>query len=128
MFSKINRETAIAAALAMLLTPVAANYPQELKDRKLRQCDSSVKFADITDMGGFWGDDSEKFANDYINSNTDHSQWAQNLYRDLFPKEIHSNFDCMGPDALCSIGVSCGQYYIATSPHITIADFISRSR
>jgi hypothetical protein len=51
MFSIINRETAIAASLALLLTPVAANYPQELKDTKLRQCDSSIKFADITDMG-----------------------------------------------------------------------------
>jgi len=74
MFSEINRQTAIAASLALLLTPVAANYPQELKDTKLRQCDAAVKFDDITDKGSFWGSDVESFANDYINANTDHSQ------------------------------------------------------
>ena len=55
MFSKINRETAIAASFALLLTPVAANYPQGLKDTKLRQCDASVKFDDLTDKGSIWG-------------------------------------------------------------------------
>lgn len=129
MLSKINRATAITASLALLLTPVAANYPQELKDRKLRQCDASIKFADITDMGGFWGDDAEIFANDYINANGDHSQWAQNLYRDLFSNETPRDFDCMGPDAPCSISVTCSQYHlISHHNHIPITDFDSHSR
>jgi hypothetical protein len=117
MFSKINRETAIAAALALLLTPVAANYPQELKDTKLRQCDASVKLNDVADMGTFWGSDAEKFADDYIKAQNDHSQWAQNLYRDLFPKETASNFDCMGPDTKCFFVPKCGQYDILPLPH-----------
>jgi hypothetical protein len=118
MFSKINRETAIAASLALFLTPVVANYPQELKDKELRQCDPKVKFNEVADMGTFWGDDAEKFANDYINANTDHSQWAQNLYRDLFDREIASTFDCMGPDAPCTIDVKCGQYDTKPEPYL----------
>jgi hypothetical protein len=127
MFPKIDRRTAIAASLALLLTPVVANYPQELKDTKLRQCDAAVKFDDITDKGSFWGSDVENFANDYINANNDHSQWAQNLYRDLFPEETHSNLDCTGPEAPCFISPDCSQYSIFPY-HTTITDLIPRRR
>jgi hypothetical protein len=99
MFSKINRQTAIAA--------VAAIYPQELKDTTLRECVANTIYGDIADMGTFWGNDAEKFANDYINANTDHSQWAQRLYRDLFPEEIHGKLDCLGSGAGCDFDVKC---------------------
>jgi hypothetical protein len=60
-------------------------------------------------MGTFWGSDAEKFANDYINAQTDHSQWAQRLYRDLFPEANHGNLDCKGTQSNCFINVECSQ-------------------
>jgi hypothetical protein len=47
MFSQISRETAIAVSFALLLTPAAAVYPQELKDRKLQQCVANTIYGDI---------------------------------------------------------------------------------
>ena len=127
MFCRINRQTAIAASLALLLAPVAAVYPQELKDTNLRECVANTIYGDVQDMGTFWGSDAEKFANDYINANTDHSQWAQNLYRDLFPEETHSNFDCTGPTAPCTIAPDCSQYNILPNP-TSNTDLVLRSR
>jgi uncharacterized protein (DUF736 family) len=109
MFPQNNRHMATAASLALLLAPVAAVYPQELKDTKLRPCVANTIYSDIADMGTFWGNDAEKFADDYINANTDHSQWAQRLYRDLFPEENHSTMDCLGSGASCDFSVKCGQ-------------------
>jgi hypothetical protein len=109
MFFKINRQTAIAASLALLLAPVAAIYPQELKDTNLRECVANTIYGDVQDMGTFWGSDAEKFANDYINAQTDHSQWAQRLYRDLFPEANHGNLDCKGTQSNCFINVECSE-------------------
>jgi hypothetical protein len=109
MFCRINRQTAIAASLALLLAPVVAVYPQELKDTNLRECVANTIYGDVQDMGTFWGSDAEKFANDYINAQTDHSQWAQRLYRDLFPEANHGNLDCKGTQSNCFINVECSQ-------------------
>jgi hypothetical protein len=88
MFSKINRQTAIAASLALLLAPVAAIYPQELKDTDLRECVANTIYGDVQDMGTFW---------------------AQRLYRDLFPEANHGNLDCKGTQSNCFINVECSE-------------------
>ena len=51
----------------------------------------------------------EQFANDYINSNTDHTRWAQNLFRELLGDRDYSGFDCTTTGARCvTPGDVCG--------------------
>lgn len=115
MFDKTTIWAATAASLA-LLTSVSAELSPELQARKLPDCIPSTKFNDIQDKGKFWSESgAEQFADDYINSRTDHSQWAQNLYRDLFEDKVHSMFDCESPDASCVITAECSQYKPLTS-------------
>ncbi|KAJ0299162.1 hypothetical protein COL516b_009414 [Colletotrichum fioriniae] len=47
-------------------------------------------------MGTFWyNSGAEQWADEYINSQTDHSNSAQNLYRELFPKKVHIKYSCI---------------------------------
>lgn len=116
MFSQSNWLMATAATLALLST-ANATLSQELKDRKLPDCKSDTKFNEIEDKGTFWyNTGAEQFANDYINSNTDHTTWAQNLYRELVPSREHSDFDCRTPEANCRPDVSCGKCHIQLLP------------
>jgi hypothetical protein len=75
-------------------------------------------------MGTFWGNEGEKFADDYINANTDHSQWAQRLYRDMFPEKTASNFDCTRGKESCVIDLDCSQYDTLPNHH-PLTDLVS---
>jgi hypothetical protein len=45
-------------------------------------------FDQVEDKGKLWGDSkAEEFAEEYIIMNGDHTNWAQQLYRDLFGEE-----------------------------------------
>jgi hypothetical protein len=61
-----------------------ATLTQELRDRKLPDCSPHIVYSDIEDKGSFWSDTKAgQFTNDYINSNTEHTMWAQNLFREI---------------------------------------------
>lgn len=93
---------AAAAAVLPLFSIANAELTQELRDRKLPSCDADIKFNEIEDKGSFWYDSgAEQFADDYINSNTDHTKWAQHLFRELLPKEDYTQFDCETTGATC---------------------------
>jgi len=103
--------TAIAA-VAALLAVADATIPQELLDRKLPDCDSNG-FDGIQDKGTFWyNTGAEQFADDFISShaNSDHTNWAQELYHDLFPDTTKSDYDCTDPDSDCVYAKDCGMF------------------
>ena len=105
-----RRWLSVTAALLPLLSVATATLTQELRDRKLPDCSSDIIYSDIEDKGTFWYDSgAEQFANDYINSNTDHTMWAQNLFRELLGNRDYSNFDCRTTGATCDTpGDMCG--------------------
>lgn len=110
MFAKSSLSTAVATALALVST-ARATLTDELRDRKLPNCDSTLKLNDIQNKGDFWYyTGAQQYADDYINSNTDHTLWAQNLYRELLGKEIHSDFDCTTTEANCVPDAKCGKF------------------
>lgn len=98
------------SALLSLLSVANATLTQELRDRKLPDCSSDIVYSNIEDKGTFWyNTGAEQFANDYINSNTDHTMWAQNLFRELLGNRDYSNFDCRTTGATCDTpGDMCG--------------------
>lgn len=101
--------TAIAAAAA-LFAVADATIPQELLDKKLPDCDSDG-FDGIQDKGTFWyNTGAEQFADAFISShaNSDHTNWAQELYHDLFPDTTKSDYDCTDPDSDCVYAKDCG--------------------
>lgn len=98
------------AATAALLAVAHATIPQELLDRKLPDCTSNG-FDSIQDKGTFWYDTgAEQFADEFISShaNSDHTNWAQELYHDLFPDTTKSDYDCTDPDSDCVYAKDCG--------------------
>lgn len=100
----------VSAAAVFFLGTINANLTDELRDRKLPRCVSDTEFNKIEDKGSFWYDTgAEQFADDYINAQNDHSQWAQRLFRDILPDENHYGFDCTTPEALCDFDTSCGR-------------------
>ncbi|EXF86348.1 hypothetical protein CFIO01_00045 [Colletotrichum fioriniae PJ7] len=93
--------------------PVEQNSPGEvpesLLNKKLPNCKSGEYCDAIKDMGTFWyNPGAEQWADEYINSQTDHSNWAQNLYRELFPKKVHIKYSCQKPGAPCDHDLTCG--------------------
>lgn len=99
-----------SAAAVLLFGTTNATLPDELRDRKLSKCVSDTEFNKIEDKGSFWYDSgAEQFADDYINAQNDHSQWAQRLFRDILPEENQYGFDCTTPEALCDFDTSCGK-------------------
>jgi hypothetical protein len=82
-----SMRTALAVA-PIILQPVLAVLP----DWTLPDCKPEVKYDTLADPGGFWGATlAEKYADEYIKQNTDHTNWAQNLYMELFPDYDHTN-------------------------------------
>ncbi|KPM40559.1 hypothetical protein AK830_g5976 [Neonectria ditissima] len=85
--------------------------PQKLLDKKLPDCKWGQSFDAIEDKAKLWYDSgAEQWADEYINSQKDHSNWAQNLYRELFPANDHTQFSCQEPGALCSHGLKCEDF------------------
>lgn len=105
-----RRWLSATAALLPFLSIASATLTQKLRDRKLPDCSSDIIYSDIEDKGTFWyTTGAEQFANDYINSNTDHTMWAQNLFRELLGNRDYSNFDCRTTGATCDTpGDMCG--------------------
>ncbi|KXH32852.1 hypothetical protein CSIM01_04345 [Colletotrichum simmondsii] len=95
--------------------PVEQNSPGEipksLLNKKLPNCKSGESYDAIKDMGTFWyNSGAEQWADEYINSQPDHSNWAQNLYRELFPKKDHTKFSCQEPGAPCDHDLTCDDF------------------
>jgi hypothetical protein len=58
-----------------------------LPNKTLPDC-VAQKYDIIADKGKFWKDSGvEQFADAYIMANGDHSNWTQDLYMELFPKD-----------------------------------------
>ena len=110
------------STLLPLLSVANATLTQELRDRKLPDCSSDIIYSDIEDKGTFWyNTGAEQFANDYINSNTDHTMWAQNLFRELLGNRDYSNFDCRTTGATCDTpGDMCGTQIWSLSLNSTV--------
>jgi hypothetical protein len=74
---------AVLAASTLLLTTATAILPNQT----LPDC-VAQKYDNIADKGKFWADSGiEGFADAYIMANGDHSNWTQDLYMELFPKD-----------------------------------------
>lgn len=108
---------ATAAAFLPLLSIANAELSQELRDRKLPDCKANTRYSEIEDMGTFWYDSgAEQFANDYINSQTDHTRWAQNLMRELLDTNDYTKFDCETTGATCSTADElCGKHRLIST-------------
>jgi hypothetical protein len=103
------RGTAALWALTALsgLQQAAAVLP----DMKLPDCVTGQKFDQLPDKGGFWGySGAEQFADEYIKLNTDHSNWTQNLYMELFPDATHTDFVCLTTGSNCRIVQKCEDF------------------
>ncbi|OQO10077.1 hypothetical protein B0A48_04433 [Cryoendolithus antarcticus] len=89
--------------------------PQELRDRKLPDCDATTyeDWDTLEDKGIFWRDlGAETFADDYIDSRPDgdYTDWAANMLEELIPKYSQADFDCTDPDGLCIVKASCEDF------------------
>ena len=90
----MHRFTSLLAALAtatLLVQPAFAALP----DWKLPDCEDSGqsgRYDHIEDISGFWGRSlAEKYTDQYIKQNGDHSNWTQDLYMELFPQYDHTD-------------------------------------
>lgn len=83
----------------------------KLMEKKLPDCVSGLKYDDIKDKGKFWYDSgAEQWADEYISALEDHTQWKQELFRELFPDEDHTKYVCSAPGAKCDTGLKCGKF------------------
>ncbi|KLO83446.1 Uncharacterized protein Y057_1095 [Fusarium fujikuroi] len=53
---------------------------------------------------------AEQWADAYIKSQKDNTNWAQNLYRNLFEKKDHTKFSCVTPNSQCDFEASCAEF------------------
>lgn len=108
---------AATAAFLPLLSFANAELSQELRDRKLPNCVADTLYSQVEDMGTFWYDSgAEKFADDYINSQNDHTTWARNLLRELLPNNQYDAFACTTTGGTCSLPRDlCGKSWIPPS-------------
>ncbi|KAG9232650.1 hypothetical protein BJ875DRAFT_73017 [Amylocarpus encephaloides] len=97
----------VLTTIAMVSQPAIAVLP----DRKLPDC-KPQKYDTIQDKGKFWWDSgAEQYANDYIISNGDHSNWTQDLYMELFPDSANQNdMECMTAGAPCKPQKDCPDF------------------
>ncbi|KAF4983044.1 hypothetical protein FZEAL_1444 [Fusarium zealandicum] len=96
--------------------------PKKLMDKKLPDCKWGISFDNIKDKGKFWYDSgAEQWADEYINSQKDHSNWASNLFRELFPDDDHTEFDCQTPGASCNHGLKCGRTLVSIRVHVYLS-------
>lgn len=111
--------TAVAAFLP-LLSFANAKLSQELRDRKLPDCEADTQYSQVPDMGKFWyNSGAEKFADDYINDQADHTTWAKNLLRELLPDNQYDAFGCETTGATCSLPRDlCSKFWMATSDQV----------
>ncbi|PCD34001.1 hypothetical protein FGRA07_09156 [Fusarium graminearum] len=84
----------------------------KLMDEKMPDCFSDKAYKDIKDKGKFWYDSgAEQWTDKYISAQKDHSQWAQNLYRDIFKNDVTAaDFACFQPGEECNFGKSCADF------------------
>ncbi|KAH8587655.1 hypothetical protein B0O99DRAFT_641003 [Bisporella sp. PMI_857] len=83
-----------------------------LPDKKLPNCQTGQRYSDIKDMSKFWYDSgAEQYAQEYISMRKDHSNWAQQLYMDLFPDDMdHGEFSCITFGSQCNIKKQCSDF------------------
>ncbi|KAK6818911.1 hypothetical protein PG989_011031 [Apiospora arundinis] len=100
---------AILAAVPLFLSPVAAVLPKwDLPD-----CVDSGqgRWDRVGNVAEFWkASKADKYADDYIKQNVDHSNWTQNLYMELFPKYDHTDMACINHMALCEFKATCDDF------------------
>ncbi|EXL74424.1 hypothetical protein FOPG_10455 [Fusarium oxysporum f. sp. conglutinans race 2 54008] len=85
--------------------------PKELQDKVLKKCDTGFSYDNYGDLPKLWYDSgAEQWADAYIKSQKDHTNWAQNLYRNLFEKKDHTKFSCVTPNSRCDFDASCAEF------------------
>lgn len=100
-----------ASIVLVTLIPCINALSQELRNRKLPNCTEGQSWDNIKDKGKFWyNTGAERFADDYINSrpNSDHTDWAQDLLRELLPEWNHAEFSCQNTASACTVQPQCG--------------------
>ena len=82
-------------------------------DEELPDCFTDKPYKNIKDKGKFWYDSgAEQWIDKYISAQKDHSQWAQNLYRELFRNDVNPvDFACFEPGEECNFEPSCGKFF-----------------
>ncbi|RKL26365.1 hypothetical protein BFJ72_g13761 [Fusarium proliferatum] len=85
--------------------------PKDLQDKDLKKCDTGISYDNYGDLPKLWYDSgAEQWAGAYIKSQKDHTNWAQNLYRNLFEKKDYTKFSCVTPNARCDFEASCAEF------------------
>ncbi|KAJ3547829.1 hypothetical protein NM208_g1311 [Fusarium decemcellulare] len=85
--------------------------PKELMEKKLPDCKPGIKYDDIEDKGTFWyNTGAEQWVDEYIKAQKDHTDWAQNLFINLFPADDHTQWDCQDVDSDCNHGLKCEDF------------------
>jgi hypothetical protein len=92
------------------VTKHGPSIPEKLWNKKLPDCSADLSYDTMENKGSFWSESgAEQWVEEYINAQKDHSQWAQKLYKDLFPKADRTVFLCTEPGAQCHHGKECGK-------------------